>query len=180
MEFVTSDLHFNHNKNFIYAPRGFNSIGEHDYEIIKRWNETVGVYDRVWFLGDIGMGTDIEYLKNCVSRLNGEIHWIRGNHDSDKRYSEIGFYGEIIPEEWAQLFKWKGQRFWLSHFPTMTAPIDAKPFYTSTISLCGHTHTQNRWSDWNDYMIYHVELDAHNCVPVSFEEIIDDIRTKCR
>lgn len=31
----TSDLHFGHNKSFLYEPRGFNSIEEHDATIIK-------------------------------------------------------------------------------------------------------------------------------------------------
>ena len=32
--YLTSDLHFNHNKEFLYEPRGFNSPEEHDEEII--------------------------------------------------------------------------------------------------------------------------------------------------
>ena len=36
--YFSSDLHFSHNKDFIYKARGFTSIEEHDEEIIKRFN----------------------------------------------------------------------------------------------------------------------------------------------
>ena len=32
--YITSDLHFGHNQSFLYEPRGFSSIGEHDRVII--------------------------------------------------------------------------------------------------------------------------------------------------
>lgn len=35
MIYLTSDLHFGHNKEFLYKPRGFNSIEAHDEQIIK-------------------------------------------------------------------------------------------------------------------------------------------------
>ena len=35
----TSDLHFCHDKEFLYKPRGFNSIEEHDTAIIQNWNK---------------------------------------------------------------------------------------------------------------------------------------------
>lgn len=35
MIYFTSDLHFGHDKDFIYKSRGFNSIGDHDNTIIE-------------------------------------------------------------------------------------------------------------------------------------------------
>lgn len=179
MEWVCSDLHLNHDKSFIYETRGFNSIQEHDEIIVQRWNEVVRPCDEVWFLGDIGMGKDIDYLVQQVSRLNGTIHWIRGNHCTENRYLAISELENIYPEGWALPHKWGKQKFWLSHFPAMTAPIGEKPFNKSLISLCGHSHTADCFADWGDYMIYHVELEAHNCYPVSFEQIMNDIRNMC-
>lgn len=71
--YFTSDLHFNHNQPFLYEPRGFSSIVEHDYEIIERWNSTIKPEDTVYFLGDIGMSNNIDYLVKCISILNGNI-----------------------------------------------------------------------------------------------------------
>ena len=33
--YITSDLHFGHQQSFLYEPRGFNSIEEHDKVIIE-------------------------------------------------------------------------------------------------------------------------------------------------
>ena len=41
MIWFSSDLHFNHDKDFCYGPRGFQSIEEMNTEIIKRWNSPV-------------------------------------------------------------------------------------------------------------------------------------------
>ena len=35
MIYLTSDTHFCHNKDFLYEPRGFQSIEEHDEAIVK-------------------------------------------------------------------------------------------------------------------------------------------------
>ena len=39
MIWITSDLHLQHDKPFIYEARGFSSIQEHDEAIIKNWNK---------------------------------------------------------------------------------------------------------------------------------------------
>ena len=49
----TSDTHFGHIKDFLWSPRGFNSIEEHDEIIIKNWNELVAPEDEVYHLGDV-------------------------------------------------------------------------------------------------------------------------------
>ena len=50
--YITSDLHFGHNRNFIYESRGFSSIEEHDkipYNIInnnsiEEWIDSIEKY----------------------------------------------------------------------------------------------------------------------------------------
>ena len=75
----TSDTHFGHQKEFLWAPRGFNSIEEHDEMIIHNWNEVVGPNDDVYHLGDV-MLNDNEHGLECLKRLNGKIHITIGNH----------------------------------------------------------------------------------------------------
>ena len=36
MIYFTSDLHFNHNKDFIYQARGFENIEEHNKTIVEK------------------------------------------------------------------------------------------------------------------------------------------------
>ena len=81
---ITSDLHFGHQREFLYEPRGFTSIYDHDEEIIKNWNSVVDIDDDVYILGDI-MLNDNEYGIKLFKRLKGKIHIIRGNHDTDAR-----------------------------------------------------------------------------------------------
>ena len=46
--FFTSDLHFGHNKDFLYKPRGFDNIEEHDDTVIENWNSVVSKDDTVY------------------------------------------------------------------------------------------------------------------------------------
>ena len=55
MDYFTSDLHIGHDKSFIWQARGFNSIEEHDTQILLRWNATVSPEDTVYILGDLAM-----------------------------------------------------------------------------------------------------------------------------
>ena len=84
MIYVTSDLHFGHSKPFIYEPRGFPNIVDHDEEIIKRWNELVQPEDEVYILGDL-MLKDNEHGLECLKQLNGKKYFIIGNHDTNTR-----------------------------------------------------------------------------------------------
>jgi len=82
--FVISDTHFNHNKDFIYAARGYNTVEEMNKDLIQKWNSVVSPGDAVYHLGDVMLG-DLDDGINCLRQLNGNIFIIRGNHDSDKR-----------------------------------------------------------------------------------------------
>ena len=75
MIYLTSDLHFCHDKSFLYEPRGFNSIEEHDENIIKNWNNIITPDDEVYLLGDVMLNDNVKGL-NCLKQLNGKIHII--------------------------------------------------------------------------------------------------------
>jgi calcineurin-like phosphoesterase family protein len=79
--FVISDTHFGHRKilDFESEHRKFGSIEEHDEELVRRWNDTVGRKDTVYHLGDVLFGSAaFSYL----ARLNGVKHLVAGNHDN--------------------------------------------------------------------------------------------------
>ena len=78
---MISDLLFNHKNILDYERNEFNDINEHDEYIVLRWNKTVKMEDIVYFLGDLTMTIDLEYLINLISRLNGYKIMIKGNHD---------------------------------------------------------------------------------------------------
>ena len=66
---------FGHQRNFLYQPRGFNSIEEHDTQIIKNWNEIITNEDEVYILGDLMLNNNEEGIKK-LQQLNGKIHVI--------------------------------------------------------------------------------------------------------
>ena len=174
----TSDLHFGHNKDFMYTPRGFNSIEEHDETIIKNWNETVSPNDDVYILGDLMLGNN-EYGMSCLNKLNGNLHVIYGNHDTDDRISYYGLFSYLLDlVGHSERLKIGKYYFYLSHYPTITANYDDdKPWAKHLINLHGHTHSKDKFYNDNPYM-YNVSLDAHNNYPVSIDEIIKDIKNK--
>ena len=74
----------------------------------------------------------------------------------------------------AAIYKYsKKYRFYLSHYPTYTANYDDDKSHP-LINLYGHTHQKEKFFNNNPYM-YNVALDAHNCTPISIDDIIKDI-----
>lgn len=175
--FVTADTHFGHNKEFLYKPRGFNSILEHDQAIIKNWNSVVDKDDDVYLLGDVMLG-DNEYGKNCVKQLNGKIHVILGNHCTAARERiYVEELDNIVEVKYATIIKYGKCRFYLSHYPTMTSNYDDAHFNQRLFNLYGHTHQKTNF--YNDmFCIYHVGADSHNCTPVLIDDIINEMREK--
>jgi calcineurin-like phosphoesterase family protein len=83
--FFTSDTHFGHNRDFVYAARGFKDVQEHDRELVRIWNETVSPDDIVVHLGDFTVGAgphSEEFTRNKINQLNGTIYFVWGNHNA--------------------------------------------------------------------------------------------------
>jgi len=174
---LTSDLHLGHDKDFIWGPRGFDSVEEHDRKIIENWNELISWDDEVWVLGDLILG-DNEAGCRKLNQLAGNIRIIYGNHDSSTR---IQMYANIRPTilgmGLAYIYRYQGYHFYLSHYPTITANYDDdKSLRRQIIGLCGHRHVKDPFYDANNGLIYHVELDAHNNKPILLDNIIEDIK----
>ena len=179
MIYFTSDLHLCHNKDFLYKSRGFDSPKEMNAAIIENWNNTIYQDDDVYVLGDLIL-SDIEEGLRLLSKLNGYIHIIRGNHDTDTKVERYKELSNIVSIDYALPLKYKKVIFYLSHYPTITANYDdGKPYVKQVINLYGHTHQQENFYN-NNPMMYHVGMDSHNCTPVSADQILKDIEQKIR
>lgn len=175
---ITSDLHFSHNKEFLYKPRGFNSIEDMMETVIENWNSVVAEDDDVYVLGDLMLNDDYQTLV-LLSKLKGRIHIILGNHDTSRRQELYTHLSNVVELCYAKPLKYRGFRFWLSHYPTLCSNFDEDcPLYIRRINLCGHSHTNDPFLHWGKDLIYHVELDAHNNRPVLLDDIIEEIIEK--
>lgn len=145
--------------------------------IIRKWNEVVNEEDDVYVLGDLAMGS----LENVqlLEELNGRIHIVRGNHDTDSRWDFYRKLPNVVEVANSIYFSYDGYKFYLSHYPTIITRADVeKPLKKCLVNLCGHTHTKDPFKDWGIGMIYHCEVDAHDCAPVRLEDIIVDLKQK--
>lgn len=177
---VTSDLHFCHDREFVYHARGFNSVHEMNKTIVENWNSLVEPEDDVYLLGDVMLG-DLEDGLACLAQLHGRIHVIVGNHDTDNRlmaYIELPNVAEI---QSIKILKYKGCRLYLSHYPTLVGNYDdGRSIHRGLLNLCGHSHATDPFADWDKGRIYHCELDAHDCKPVLLDEILEKCEEKLK
>lgn len=172
MIYFTSDWHIGHDKDFIYKSRGFSSIEEHDTAILERCNELVDYNDTLFILGDLALGID-EYEWNRIffSLKCQNIFFCIGNHETNKRMNlyENNYNFNLIG--FSDVLKVKKKTFYISHYPTIVDNYGEENRFFWNLS--GHTHSKEKFHP--EYKIYNVAVDAHNCYPVSIEDVIKDI-----
>lgn len=176
--YLTSDLHFGHDREFIWKVRGYDSVEHMNTRQVEKWNAIVDSDDDVYVLGDIMLGTtdNIRY----VSQLNGRLHIVLGNHDTTTRenlYKELPNVVEVA--EIGIRLKYKKYHFVLTHYPMLTGNLEKESLKQMSLNLYGHTHQLT-----NFYMdlpyLYHVGVDSHNGYPVLVDDIIEEMNKKVR
>ena len=178
MIYFTSDLHFCHNKSFLFTPRGFDNVEDMNKAIVENWNNIITDEDEIYVLGDLMLNDNVEGMR-LLSSLNGKIHIILGNHDTDARLQLYMNVHNIEDMCYSTIIKYNKYHFYLSHYPSLTSSMrDEKPVKHCLINLHGHTHQDVNFLFEENPFIYHVGVDSHNCSPVSVEEVIRDIENK--
>ncbi len=170
-----SDTHFNHANIIRYCNRPWHgeardedgefAVTEDDVRrmnetMIGKWNAAVGKDDVVWHLGDFCLGKDQKTaIPELVSRLNGKIRLVMGNHDrhSVKFYYDAGFdrvYDRPVVINGFCI---------LSH-----APVEfvKGPFF----NVAGHVHGCAAYRTWSRNSCI-VCVERHGYRPVSWDEI---------
>ena len=176
--FFTSDTHFNHDREFVYSPRGFKTIQEMNGTLVKNWNETVGNDDDIYVLGDFFLGTDFNYIQEVLNKLNGRIHLVTGNHDTPSKITEYTSWNNIVEIADALRIRYKKREFFLCHYPVLTASLEQDP-NKAVINLFGHTHSKDKFYEDRLYM-YNVAVDANDNKPVEIEEILTAFNNKVK
>lgn len=137
--YFIADLHFGHKNTLGYDNRPWQTIEENDRELINRWNNTVGMDDDVYILGDISWYNASRTIE-IFNQLNGNKYLIRGNHDKkvlksrevQALFVEITDYKEI---DFGYL------KLILSHYPILTF----NGHFYNHVMLYGHVHNTFEW-----------------------------------
>jgi calcineurin-like phosphoesterase family protein len=188
---ITSDLHLNHNKTFIFEKRGYSSIEEHNSKIIENINSLVKEEDILFNLGDFCLNTTEEQFEKLISSINCKnIYSLWGNHNSPIRkvYDReiLAKYGEVIdvyPYRYKNIvfigyhFECiiQGKYVVLNHFPLEIWENMKEMSYM----LCGHSHNSfpRTRKESTDGLILDCGWDGHNSI-YNFNEIVDIMKTK--
>lgn len=186
--FVWSDLHLGHDKEFLWKPRGFNSVEEHDLAIKQRWQSNLNDESIIFILGDIMFGHNAEQrLLQFFNEVLFKICFLMaGNHSagykqliqqSDDNLQLHGFqplenekYVQFIPN---YIEAYVGGLFYvMSHYPILSANGQSKYNYGGHCH--GHCH-MNLYK--NDYAkeIYKgkvIDVGVENVPePLSFDKL---------
>jgi calcineurin-like phosphoesterase family protein len=160
--FITSDSHFGH-RGIISFPatkpfRPFETIEEHDAELIKRWNSVVGKGDIVWHLGDFCFG-----LRNLgiAAHLHGNKRLVMGNHDTYSIHEYLKYFVKV-----AGCCEYKGMLF--SHMPVH--PNQLQRYY---MNVHGHLHTNFvlKEDGTRDVRYFNASCENTNLTPIPLDEI---------
>ena len=171
MIYFCSDFHFGHEKEFLWKPRGFLDWQDHANTIIENYNEIVKPEDTVYILGDCVLKNDTFGIE-CLKQLNGKKYLAFGNHDSGARIERFQEEGIFLDIQYGYRLRESKFTFWLQHYPAMMGNYKDK---SPTICLAGHTHSPDKFQNMENGC-YNVALDAHNCYPVSINQILNDIK----
>jgi len=117
----TSDTHYGHANIIKYDQRPFANVEEHDDILMERFNALVRPGDLVYHLGDFAFYRKVEEVEAVLSRLNGQLHHIFGNHDRNpvrraKGWASQQAYREIK----ADIGEDRRRKIVLFHYPLLT------------------------------------------------------------
>jgi calcineurin-like phosphoesterase family protein len=151
-DWFISDHHFGHKNIMGYEARPFESMAACEDYMIEKHNELVEREDRVFMLGDFSFYPK-DITRGIVDELHGELHLIKGNHDShsNKWYRDVGF---IEAYEFPIIYE---RFFILSHEPVYL------PKSSPYINVHGHLHGISLAS--NHHVNVSVELIAYTPQP---------------
>jgi len=74
--FVTSDTHFNHNREFAWKTRGYEDPQQMTEDMINIINSTVGEDGILLHLGDFCLNTTREMYEDILSKLKIKEIWM--------------------------------------------------------------------------------------------------------
>lgn len=191
--YFTADLHLCHEK--VAKIRGFDSVPDHDYSVIKALSKVAHSGNQIYILGDISGGgresTALGTLALTFMHKDADLHLICGNHDSfhpmhrhyAKNRESALLNAAFKTVDTLGTFRHNKGKVMLSHFPYAgDRGEDRYPEYrlndVGKPIVHGHTHSENvvSYSDKGSLQLC-VSLDAWDMKPVpkhTLATVIDD------
>lgn len=166
-KFFISDTHFFHANILKFVGndgnviRPFNDVTEMNEYMIQKWNNVVGVNDKVYHLGDVTFKYDKSF-NELMSRLKGQKRLILGNHDKIKGTELLRWFEKVE--------LWKG--FKEGDFTITHIPLRLESLRDGNFNVHGHIH-QNKMDDPH---YINVCVEQRNYTPVHYDEIIKEIK----
>lgn len=162
--FITSDTHFGHKRiiEFEKENRPFDSVEEHDKELVKRWNETVGPKDTVYHLGDVLFGAD---SFETLAQLNGIKKLIMGNHDSYPVERYLKYFSKVYGAH-------ELRHCILTHIPVHPEQLDLRYKF----NIHGHLHSDSIPD--NRYVC--VSMEHTGLKPILLDEVLEKANERIR
>ena len=188
--YFTSDLHLGHKNAIEFKGRPFSDVEQMNDVLIRNINDTVGVDDELWILGDFSYGISKEEVRDLRKQIKCKhVHLVYGNHDKD--YSQDYIFQSV--QHYKELKTPYGKVI-LFHYPIM----EWNAAHYGTIHLHGHIHSTGSYNADNitkllkdrfphghvprkenlTLRIYDVGVDANRYVPVSLETIVEFLGIK--
>lgn len=170
--FFSSDHHFFHKNVIQYTNRPFSCIDEMNEAMIVNHNKVVTSQDIVYFVGDFAFTSDENAVVNILRRMNGEKHFVPGNHDKvmfkDKIRKQFNSFStsshkEIyVPDESARGGR---QSITLCHYAMRVWNKSHHGAY----HLYGHSH--GSLPDDPNSRSFDVGVDCWDFTPVSYDQV---------
>lgn len=161
--YLIADTHFSHGNIIKYCNRPFSDIEEMNNTIINNWNSIVDKDDIVYHLGDFLLGDNIS---DFVSKLNGKIYLVRGNHDG----KSINFYNNIGLEVVPTKTKLEEYKIILSH-----RPLENNQIPDGYINIHGHIHNAKLDSSFDSSKHRCVSVEVINYMPIEIENVRKEV-----
>ena len=148
---ICSDLHYGHNRDFLYEPRGFSNPEDHTAWISSQI-ASLDPDDLLICLGDIGLSIGPDAIIELLNRIPCETLMVWGNHNSGvlqayKSNLPAGFSEcEVYPLKIAPNVTMLGDSFLLdvdrdrlycTHMSPLIFPDQTK----GRVCICGHSHS---------------------------------------
>jgi calcineurin-like phosphoesterase family protein len=168
MNWFSSDHHFNHFNIIEYCNRPFLRWQEMNEVLIERHNSRVSANDTVFILGDFKFGSNGPNTYDLRKRLNGNLVFIRGNHDKNNGLNVC------MERAFVRSF---GQDFLLIHRPDDVLKVQDH----FDFALVGHVHEKWKFreNERGDKLI-NVGVDVWDFYPVHLKQILKAYKMKGR